>query len=363
MNLWMHGCGKEPQKGVELLKQLGFRTVVSGPDDADIIQAAGMDAYICSGAYRGPDFRDESYLAEDVYGTKRTWFASTCPTRPEVRAYNLERIRQMASQPGIKGILIDGARFASPSSGETTDAFFTCFCPECMKKARSMGFDDKAMHRAATALYDRLHGEKVDIRPHLTGLAEWFSFRRAATTEHLLNFVTTVKSVNPDLKAGIYIFAPSLSDLVGQHYRDLIGKMDIVAPMLYRCYSDPNGPACLNVEIADMLRMLEGDPQLTAEERMALLQGLCGTLNLGGYQTPAELQAGFPPESLRSETAKARLMSPGSYLAPIIQLDDPELDAAIEETVAGGADAVNFFVYQQEWVEKNAEVFERLSKA
>lgn len=361
MKLWMHGCGSQPEEGARHLKELGFEAVVASEGAADAVLSEGMDFYVCSGAYRGPQFQDESWMAEDMWGRKQEWFSSTCPTRSEVRSYNLEQVRRLAARPHIKGILIDGARFASPSSGSSTDAFFTCFCPHCMEKAKRMGFDVKEMRMAAATLYDYLHGKPLDLMPFYDGLQEWMEFRRAATTEHLLDFVHTVKSVNPELKAGIYIFAPALSDLVGQHYRDLQNRMDIIAPMLYRCYPDPNGPACLNVELADILRMLEQAADLTEVQRIRVLSGITGQ-ELTGYEKADDMQAGLSPRILKRETERARLMCPKAMLAPIIQLDDPLLDESIAQTAAGGAEAVNFFVYDEAVVEKARPVWEKLRR-
>ena len=357
--LWMHGLGADPENGAKHLKDLGFKAVVGGASSSEAVLSQGMDYYICSGAYRGPAFKGEEWLAQDPWGNKHEWFGSTCPTRKEVRSYNLEQIRRMAATPGIKGILIDGARFASPTSGKTTDALFTCFCPECMAKAKSMGFDVDEMKMAVATLHDFVHGKKLDLLPFYYGIQEWLQFRRAATTEHLLDFVKTVKEVNPALRAGIYIFAPALSDLVGQNYRDLQGKMDIIAPMLYRCYEDPNGPACLNVELADMLRMLEKAADLTEEQRIRMVGGFVGH-ELTGYEKPEDMMAGLSTRILKRETQRARIMCPNEKLVPIIQLDDPLLDEAIDQTMAGGAEAVNFFVYDEQIVENNRKVWEKL---
>lgn len=357
----MHGCGSQPKEGARHLKEMGFQTVVGGRETAAAAMELGMEAYLCSGAYRGPAFEGKQWLAEDMWGRKQEWFSSTCPTREEVRAYNLECIRQMAETPGIKGILIDGARFASPNTGGTEDAFYTCFCPHCMKKAEEMGFDAKEMRMAAAMLYDFLHGKKMDLLPFYAGLREWMEFRRAATTEHLLDFVHTIKKVNPDLKAGIYIFPPALSDLVGQHYRDLRREMDLIAPMLYRCYPDETGPACLNTELAVLLKMLEGAAALTAQQRIYVLNALTGH-ELVGYEEVSVMQKGLEPAVLKRETQRARMMAADREIIPIIELDDPKLEQAAEQVAAGGADGINFFLYDEELVEKQRNLWKRLAE-
>lgn len=367
MKLWMYGAADRYQPdtaaGVLQLKRLGFSSVAGGIETARAGYEAGLDAYIAAGAYRSPDFTDDSWLAEDPRGNKRHWFSSTCPTRKEVREYNLSIIRKYAAAPGIKGIIIDGVRFASPSSGEGTDgtdAFFTCFCPSCMAKAKAMGFDSDEIRSAAAALMDYLHGKSVKIEYYLYGLYEWMEFRRAATTEHLIDFCKTVKSVNPVLQTGIFIFTPALSGLVGQSYRDLIPYMDIFSPMIYRCYPAENGPSCLNIELSDMLKMLEGSRSLDTDSRIRLLIGLTG-IDLKKYENPAAIRQGLDIHVIREETYRARMQAGRRRLVPIIQLDDPSLEQAIDECMKGGADEVNFLSYSQSLLEKHADMLERLA--
>ena len=370
MKLWMYGCTDEHQKdaakGISRLKEIGFSAVAGSASAARMAAEEGMEGYVASGAYRGPDFRSDDYLAQDPWGNKCRWFSSTCPTRKEVREYNLEQIRRLAATPGIKGVIIDGARFSSPSSGPVgdgphdrgTDAFFTCFCPECMKKARAMGFDADEMRTAAGRLYDFVHGKPVNLTWYMYGLHQWMEFRRAATTEHLINFARTVKEVNPELKTGIFIFTPALSDLVGQSYRDLRPWMDIYSPMIYRCYPEESGPACLNVELSDCLKMLQGSPALDEEARIRLLSGITG-LELTGYEDPEIMRQGLDVSLVREETRRARVMSLGRTLAPIIEFDDPKLESAMENTRKGGADEISFFAYNSEILERQAPVLER----
>ncbi len=361
MELWMHGLGNEPEKGAALLKKLGFKAVVTGASQTEAVIANGMDAYICSGAYRGPSFKGEDWMAVDTKGNHQPWFSSTCPTREEVRNYNLDQIARMAKTPGIKGILIDGARFASPASNDDPDCFYTCFCPSCRQKMKDLGFDPVALETAVDKLYDLLHGKKLDLHPYIEPLMDWLSFRRIATTEHLKNFADTVRSVDPDLVTGIYIFAPSLSTLVGQSYRDCSLFMDLVAPMLYRAFDEAPGPSCLNMETYAIMRMLNGAVWLSDAEKTDLLKRITG-LPFDGPQTLDSLKKGFSPDILRLETSRARTMLKRNCLAPIIQLDDPLLEDSVSKTMEGGADLVNFFVYDQKIIEKNAEFFERNKK-
>lgn len=367
MNLWMYGLGAAPEEGAALLKDIGFKAVMGSVSCVEPSVSRGMDAYLFSGTYRGPEFKGEEWLSEDIHGVKREWFSSTCPSREEVRQYNLESVRKLAKTPHIKGIVIDGCRFASPSSGTAEDAFYTCFCPDCMKKAKSMGFDPDKMKRAVSGLYDAFHGKDLGASPKLSlmklfdGLKQWMEFRRAVTTEHLIHFAQTVHEVNPDLKAGIFIFAPALSDMVGQSYKELTPHLDLFSPMLYRCYTDPNGPACLNVEVSDLLKMLKGAVSLTETQKVHLVNRITN-LGLEDNATPESIFKGFPPEILKTETGKAASMIRGKELVPIIQMDDPDIKTASQKTLEGGANEVSFFLYKEEWVAQREEALRELAK-
>ncbi len=355
MRKWMYGLGPDAAHGAALLKKFGFEAVAGGESAVEETLSHGMKAYLFSGAYRGPDFKGDEWLAEDVDGEKQHWFSSTCPTRKEVRAYNLANIRRMAETPGISGIILDGARFSSPVSGKP-EAFFTCFCPSCMAKAKEMGFDGDKMKHSAAALRDFLAGKEIDLLPYAEGLEDWLDFRRRATTEHLLDFVNTVHAVDPDLQAGIYIFAPAFCRLVGQNYRDINGKMDMIAPMLYRCYPEADGPSCLNSEMSRMLDMMQHAYGWSAPERIRHLRAITG-IDVEEGATPASLLKGFDTDILRQETARAKVMAPASHLVPIIEMDDPKIAEASRKTIEGGAEAVSYFLYNEEQLLQNEAFF------
>lgn len=363
MRLWMHGIGADIPASVRKLKSLGFEAVVgSVPALIRAANEAGLDVYLCSGAFgaSGP-FAEARYLARDISGQPRVWFGSACPNQPDVRAANLESIARMAQTEGIRGILIDGARFASPASSSDPDTFFTCFCPVCAAKAEQLGYDFSSMRESVRVLRQHLSGLSAPpLLDHLPGLAAWLSFRRQCVTEHLLHFCGTVKGVNPDLLSGIYIFTPALAALVGQCYEDLQGKMDLFAPMIYRHYRAPEGPACLNHELSALANMLSARflPPSSAVRLMASLTGLA----LDGFNSAADLLNGLPPEAVGSEVRRAReRLGADSALIPILQLDDPLLGESIQHPRQAGADGVNFFHYDDHWLDQARPVLEQLS--
>jgi hypothetical protein len=360
----MHGSGPDIPAAVRVLKKAGFEAVV-GNQPQLIAEAnhAGLDAYLCSGAFGASGrFAAENYLARDINGKPQLWFNSTCPNQPEVRKANLEAAAEMAAVSGIRGILIDGARFASPASSRNPDAFYTCFCPVCAEKAEQLRYDFDLMRSAVQALYQWMRGGTAErLLPHAQGLLDWFSFRRRCTTEHLLNFVNGVKAFNPELAVGIYIFSPAIAPLVGQSYSDLDGQMDIVAPMIYRCYNAEDGPATLNHELAAVAAELSRcvfSPHSTLE----ILSVLTG-LPLGGGLSGADIRLqGFPTDAVGIEVRRARSMLPNTRnLIPIIQLDDPMLRHSIDAALQSGADGVNFFAYDHRLLDQHAPMFEEMA--
>jgi len=349
MQYWMFGAGSDIPKSLALLKNLGFQAVV-GNDPALIEEAGqlGLSVYLCSGAYgASAPFDGEEYLARDINGKPQLWFGSTCPNQPDVRRHNLTQIAEMAGTDGIRGVFIDGVRFASPASSPMADAFYTCFCPVCEAKAKKMGLDFARMRAAVGVLYDNTPAQGLSfVLDHLAGLADWLAFRRACTSEHLQNFARTVKGVNPALETGIFLFTPSLAPLVGQHYGDLRGYVDIFSPMIYRHYQAQQGPACLNFELSVLADELT--KRLLPFERVLLLLHALTGLDMTGFKDPDAIrERGFSPTAVASETRKARqLIGDDRRLIPIIQLADDSLDESMQQAAAGGADGVNFFVYQ-----------------
>jgi len=149
---WMHGLGDEPKSTAQALKDAGFDCVVAaGAENIEAVNSAGMESWLCGGAFGlGSLAADDGVKAVDVAGETRVWFGSGCPNNPGLRKQNLGAYDKMAATPGVKGILVDGCRFASPASG--LDAFLTCFCDACRAKADELGLDFDAMKRDVAAL-------------------------------------------------------------------------------------------------------------------------------------------------------------------------------------------------------------------
>ena len=333
----MFDCGQDCRE----LLDLGMTAVWGGPDLGKIADCIrnGLAYDLACGAFGTDDAR---LFAVDVTGRATRWFSSGCPNRPEIRDRALARIEELARIPGLHGLVIDGARFASPASPEGPAAFFTCFCPHCLEKARQIGYDADRMMTAVAMLYAAVF-EKGGLSSAacIDGLRDWLRFRAFCTTEFLRAFHDTVKAVNADLQTGIFIFAPTLAPLVGQDYRSLT-FLDSFMPMLYRHYRHPEGPACLDHEYRAIAAYLAG----ASDAARPALAELAGAVGLRFPEDRTGFQ--FPPEAIGYETALARHSIGDRELCPIILLDDDRLAESVAAAKRGGADDVGFFAYAPE---------------
>jgi len=205
-----------------------------------------------------------------------------------------------------------------------------------MEKMAAMGLNPEAVRGAVQRL---ARGEKPQPET-MRELIGWFAFRESCVRDYFDRFADAVHALRADLAAGAFVFAPTLCGYVGQTAK-ACGKLDIVAPMLYRAYPHPDGPACLGHEWAAMKRLFG--------ERAASVS-LCGA---GPCSVPAEdpdalLSDGFPPKQIAKEVSMAKnALRPGQRLLPILQIEDERKDETARLSLESGADGYGFFAYGQ----------------
>ncbi len=318
MFLYMFGIdAQSPEESANELASLGISAVVCAPETRCIraVRRAGMQAFACVGAF---SLEKGDALCVDVDAHPRAWFGSGCPCDPEPVPRRMDALRRLAETDGLSGIFIDGARFASPSSGEGTQSLFTCFCPHCRDEMRRMGCDPDEVRKAVAGWRDGA----MPLPPE-----EWFLFREEIIRRRMEEFVDTVRSVNPSLLTGAFVFPASLGRLVGQTCRSA-ASVDLLAPMIYRRYAEAPGTATLNHEYNALIGLF-------GRERARLLTGVDAPEDV--------LHSGFPPVSLRNETLYAH-----PRLMPILQLDDDKLAESLSAVRSAGAEGAGFFMYQKE---------------
>ena len=335
MRFYMFGMdGERPGECARELKAKGVSVVVSPPDEkaAQALRDEGLDIWGCIGAFSMKDSDPEDWLSEDAFGEKRRWFGSGCPNERALWERGFDQISRWKSM-GAKAVLADGARFASPCPG--TELFLSCFCPRCMEKGAQMGYDMEKMRESV---------QKWAKTPGMTLPEEWLRFREECTAAYFSEFARRVRAEG--MECGSFVFAPSLGNSVGQTEKSTRG-LDIIAPMLYRKYLPRPGIATLNDEYASLWRFYEarGDADIAEQ-----IEAECGT-GMPGKNADGIWQNGFAPEAIGTETAQAKA-GYGGLTAPILQLDDDRLAQTIGSAAAAGADAIGFFMYNEEGMRK-----------
>ena len=350
MKRFLFGMDAErPGDCARLLRRKGIDAVVLGDADARTREALaenGLMLYLCYGAHGlGGDFADPVHLARDAEGREARWFSSGCPNDVALARARMDAaLERAANLPEMRGILVDGARFASFASTEGPDGFFSCFCPRCMERMEALGLDAARIRRAVRRL-----GSERRITDE-AAIAGWFAFRADCVGAYLEDFAGRVHALPGSPEAGAFVFAPSLAGFVGQTAR-ACAPLDLVSPMLYRAYPHADGPACLGHEWAAASRLFE--PEVL--RRLAELSGADAGF-VPRQEPDALLAKGFAPERIGAEIAAARLR-PGQSLLPILQIEDRQIMRSVCSALEADADGFGYFMYGQAPLEALPEFF------
>ena len=353
---------------LQYLKKKGFNQLEISDVSMDFrsVSEMGFDIFYVLGAFgRGENFQDEYYLSQDTEEKRQEWFGSTCPNRDDVRRHNIEKISNVMENKYISGVIVDGARFSSFCSSNTTDSFYTCFCPVCKNRIQGYGYDYYQMKEHVRELKKlfcgqgqkniistiRKHGfNKQGIFSLLPGLKDWFDYKNRCIKKYLKSLNSITKNYGINKKLGIYIFSPSLSWLVGQDYKEIMSVTDFISPMIYRCYDDRPGPACLNTEISAIAKQIKAGLDLNDKKAIEYTSDFL-EMDLGEYNSIDEMEKELNIDVIYDEVKKSRMiLGNSSKLIPIILLDDPKIVEAIKLVRDAGVDGVDLFHYNEELI-------------
>lgn len=328
---------RHPVECARKLREHGFDAVVMGnasPETAAALEDEGIELYLSFGAYGVA--KDASNLAQDAFAQSRRWFNSGCPSDAANAQKHMDAVLEKAAAlPTVRGILVDGARFASFASVEGIDSFFTCFCPQCMQAMRDMGLNAEAIRETVGRLMQNRLPEAGDAPL----LRQWLAFREKTVQKYMDTFASRVHALRSGLVAGAFIFAPSLGVFVGQTSA-ACRSLDVISHMLYRDYHQEFGVACLGHEWAALKSGFENDPN-------AFLRACAHDFPYPAEGSPETLlESGFAPEWIGREVAIGKqTCRPGQQLWPIIQIDDDRVQETARYARENGADAVGLFAY------------------
>jgi len=345
-------CGNIEEHHIRWLVEKGFDFAV-GPDSDDFFSMCGkhnIEPWVCLGTFNPPTEK-QKYLCISINGEKKQWFSSGCPNNPDVIDFALEKYEKTAKKD-IAGIFCDGIRFASPASG--LEAFFTCFCKYCERKAKDLGLDFDRMKKDVRILYDRCKAGFPLIDPYISekpsttlsyfislpGVCDWLWFRKKVIIDFVERLSKIVKEKNK--KFGGYFFSPCLSGLVGQDYSSLSKYIDVCSPMLYRNTREKGSIAPINTEIQILLEWAkkQKDPKWALEFTGISTDKIKSKQDL--------LRKGISIEDIAKETLLARkLLDKQVKLIPIIWWKDNDIKKTIKKIINSGASGIQIFWYTQ----------------
>lgn len=187
--------------------------------------------------------------AENLFGTSSSYhlqegesFQFFCPSSEK----NLQLIESIYdryfSNCGFDGVFLDKIRGQSFATGR--EDIFGCSCGRCQKLFGSNGFDVDVYsrflncHGIPEALrVEALTPEKVIFAHQQT--RDFFSAKTDICSQQVMRLTEDFR--HRGLQVGLDLYAPALSNLVGQDFRLLCSKADFVKPMMYRKTQAPAG--------------------------------------------------------------------------------------------------------------------------
>jgi len=209
----------------------------------------------------------ENGVVEDVFGKKANLKALGCPSDDKLRVKNISKLEDVEYE-----VILDFVRFPSPANG---DFFYSCFCENCYKKARELGFN---LNEIRGNVKEYLKTDDVSM------LEDWFNFKKEVIKDYL---------EWSELKRAFF-FTPSLSFLVGQSY-DF--ELKCIYPMVY---PEDAGPACIGYELSYMKGALK-------DEILRNIEKKGDEIIRKEFEKALKSKAGVEPIIMISENIKERL--------------------------------------------------------
>ena len=180
-------------------------------------------------------------------------FEFYCPNSPENIQACLDVFDQHFAALGFAGVFLDKIRYPSFVNGK--DGGLSCFCPRCLTTYEQAGIDvDALMGRigqlanantpfGVTAYQDGHYQFADDI------WRQFFELRANAVSASLHEICDHLRLQGYQI--GLDVFAPFMSEFVGQDIAELSHLADFIKPMMY---ATTFAPAGLPFEMAAMLR-------------------------------------------------------------------------------------------------------------
>lgn len=249
--------------------------------------------------YKGGSCKKWFGWGEDAKDEVSESFMFSCPNKPETVQKTLTALSDLLDRYPFDGVFLDKFRFPSPASG--LDLTFSCFCPECYKKAARIGLDLDEVKRELQTWDISKCGQSQNPADWLQVLLEskpvlkrYLRFR----IDSVLETLREVRKITDQHKVrlGLDLFSPAFAEIVGYDYSELKKYADWVKPMTYQ-YAF--GPAGLRLET---ISLVEGICKEFGISEDALFRGAASVVPWFTREKYRDLkEEAVPMEWIRSE--------------------------------------------------------------
>ena len=193
-------------------------------------------------------------------------FLFSCPSDPQNSANILSIYNQYFSGAGFDGVFLDRIRTQSFVGG--VPGVLSCGCPICAEKYAEEGIDLAEVAQE----YDLLGDSFFDV----TGYSpkDGFTFANSLAAKYFQakgHIVSgAVAAIADSLKTrvgtiGMDLYAPFMSQFVGQDYAILSRHADFIKPMLYRKTNAPAGMGFEYALLRNAIPEAEGSPEFAQD--------------------------------------------------------------------------------------------------
>lgn len=169
-------------------------------------------------------------------------FNFCCPSSDANIQAVLDIYRNHFSQCGFKGVFLD--RIRTHSFGGGVAGVLSCGCNNCRRKFLDRGLSPDTVIQAYECLGDHFF-DTTDYSPDLgynfanKAASDFFRAKGDIVSGSISKLCHGFKDMG--LTVGLDLFAPLMSDFVGQNYAQLASHADFIKPMLYRRTLAPAG--------------------------------------------------------------------------------------------------------------------------
>ena len=241
---------------------------------------------------------------EDAQDEVSESFMFSCPNHPGTREKTLKALSDLLDRYSFDGVFLDKFRFPSPASG--LDLTFSCFCPNCYRKAAEAGLDLDEVKKelrdwknAGFGISQRTDDWLEVLLAEKPLLRKFIRFR----IDSVLEIVREVRKITDahGVKLGLDLFSPSFAGIVGYDLTELAQLADWVKPMTYQ-YAF--GPAGIRLETISLTEGIEKEFAVSEEQLFAAAEKVVPWFTAEKY---AELkETAVPMEWIRSEMAASK---------------------------------------------------------